>query len=62
MSSQKDFDFSNLHFASFWKKILPTDLNTPADSAMLQDLQKTHKQFRNLEGLVLGLIRVEYEK
>jgi len=29
---------------------------------MLQDLQKTHKQFRNLEVLVLGLIREEYEK
>jgi hypothetical protein len=27
---------------------------------MLQDLQKTHKQFRNLEGLVLGLIREVY--
>lgn len=29
---------------------------------MLQDLQKTHKQFRNLEALVLGLIREEYEQ
>ena len=29
---------------------------------MLQDLQKTHKQFRNLEALVLGLIREGYEK
>jgi hypothetical protein len=29
---------------------------------MLQDLQKTHKQFRNLEVLVLGLIREVYEK
>ena len=27
---------------------------------MLQDLQKTHKQLRNLEGLVLGLIRDTY--
>jgi hypothetical protein len=26
---------------------------------MLQELQKTHKQFRNLEWLVLGLIREE---
>jgi len=33
-----------------------------AHSAMLQDLQKTHKQFRNLEALVLGLIREVYEK
>ena len=29
---------------------------------MLQDLQKTHKQFRNLEALVLGLIREVYGK
>jgi hypothetical protein len=29
---------------------------------MLQELQKTHKQFRNLEALALGLIREEYEK
>jgi hypothetical protein len=29
---------------------------------MLQELQKTHKQFRNLEGLVLGLIREVYGK
>ena len=28
---------------------------------MLQDLQKTHKQFRNLEVLVLGLIWEEEE-
>lgn len=34
----------------------------PVEAAMLQDLQKTHKQFRNLEGLVLGLIREEYGK
>jgi hypothetical protein len=33
-----------------------------AHSAMLQDLQKTHKQFRNLEVLVLGLIREEFGK
>jgi hypothetical protein len=32
------------------------------EAAMLQDLQKTHKQFRNLEALVLGLIRGEYQK
>jgi len=29
---------------------------------MLQDLQKTHKDFRNLEGMVLGLIREAYGK
>jgi hypothetical protein len=29
---------------------------------MLQELQKTHKQFRNLEVLVLGLIREVYGK
>jgi hypothetical protein len=34
----------------------------PAEAAMLQDLQKTHKQFRNLEGLVLGLVRDAYGK
>ncbi len=32
------------------------------EAAMLQELHKTHKQFRNLEALVLGLIREEYEK
>jgi len=32
------------------------------EAAMLQDLQKTHKQFRNLEVLVLGLIREIYGK
>jgi hypothetical protein len=32
------------------------------EAAMLQELQKTHKQFRNLEALVLGLIRQEYGK
>ena len=38
-------------------------LRIPAvEAAMLQDLQKSHKQFRNLEVLVLGLIREEYEK
>jgi hypothetical protein len=38
-------------------------LRIPAvEAAMLQELQKTHKQFRNLEALVIGLIRVEYEK
>ena len=34
----------------------------PVEAAMLQDLQKTHKQFRNLEALVLGLIRQVYGK
>ena len=34
----------------------------PVEAAMLQDLQKTHKQFRNLEVLVLGLIREGYGK
>jgi hypothetical protein len=34
----------------------------PVEAVMLQELQKTHKQFRNLEALVLGLIREEYEK
>ena len=29
---------------------------------MLLDLQKTHRQFRNLEVLVLGHIREEYGK
>lgn len=29
------------------------------EAAMLQELQKTHKQFRNLEVVVLGLIRQE---
>jgi len=29
---------------------------------MLQELQKTHKDFRNLEVLVLGLIREVYGK
>jgi len=38
-------------------------LRIPAvEAAMLQDLQKSHKQFRNLEMLVLGLIREEYGK
>ena len=38
-------------------------LRIPAvEAAMLQELQKTHKQFRNLEALVLGLIREEYWK
>ena len=32
------------------------------EAAMLQELQKTHKQFRNLEALVLGLIREIYGK
>ena len=34
----------------------------PVEAAMLQELQKTHKQFRNLEVLVLGLIREIYGK
>ena len=34
----------------------------PVEAAMLQDLQKTNKQFRNLEALVLGLIREIYGK
>ena len=38
-------------------------LRIPAvEAAMLQDLQKTQKAFRNLEALVLGLIREEYGK
>jgi hypothetical protein len=38
-------------------------LRIPAvEAAMLQDLQKTQKQLRNLEALVLGLIREEYKK
>ena len=32
------------------------------EAAMLQDLQKTHKQFRNLEALKMGLIREAYGK
>jgi hypothetical protein len=32
------------------------------EAAMLQELQRTHKQFRNLEAVVLGLIREEYGK
>ena len=32
------------------------------EAAVLQDLQKTHKQFRNFEILVLGLIRGQYQK
>ena len=36
-------------------------LRIPAvEAAMLQELQKTHKSFRNLEGLVLGLIGDTY--
>jgi hypothetical protein len=34
----------------------------PVEAAMLQDLQKTHKAFRNLEAMVVGLIREQYEK
>jgi hypothetical protein len=32
------------------------------EAAMLQELQKTHKQFRNLEALVQDLIREVYGK
>jgi hypothetical protein len=32
------------------------------EAAMLQELQRTHNQFRNLERLMLGLIREEYGK
>ena len=32
------------------------------EAAMLQDLLKTHKSFRNLEALVLDLIREVYGK
>jgi len=36
-------------------------LRIPAvEAAMPQELQKTHKQFRNFEALVLSLIRQEY--
>ena len=36
-------------------------LRIPAvEAAMLQELQKTHKSFRNLEVLVLGLIGDTY--
>ena len=34
----------------------------PVEAAMLQELQKTHKQFRNLDVLVLVLIREVYGK
>ena len=34
----------------------------PVEAAMLQELQKTHKSFRNLEVLVLRLIREGYGK
>jgi len=38
-------------------------LRIPAvEAAMLQEVQKTHKDFRNLEALVLGLIRDAYGK
>jgi hypothetical protein len=32
----------------------------PVEAAMLQEVQKSHKQFLNLEALVLGLMREEY--
>ena len=38
-------------------------LRIPAvEAAMLQELQKSQKAFRNLEALMLGLIREEYGK
>ena len=40
----------------------PSRANQALDAAMLQDLQKTHKSFRNLEVLMLGLIREGYGK
>jgi hypothetical protein len=33
-----------------------------AASAILVEVQKTNKAFRDLQGLLLGLIRQEYEK
>jgi hypothetical protein len=44
------------------KKLQRHLLQEIIEAAMLQDLQKTHKSFRNLEALVLGLIRQEYGK
>jgi hypothetical protein len=32
------------------------------EAAMLVEVQKTNKSFRDLQGLLLGLIREEYEK
>ena len=32
------------------------------ETAMLVEVKKTNKHFRNLEALVLGLIREEYSK
>jgi hypothetical protein len=32
------------------------------EAAMLMEVQKTNKSFRDLQGLLLGLIREEYEK
>ena len=32
------------------------------EAAMLAEVQKTHKAFRDPQGLLLGLIRQEYEK
>ena len=34
----------------------------PVEAAMLMEVQKNNKHFRNLEALVLGLIREEYSK
>jgi hypothetical protein len=34
----------------------------PVEAAMLVELQKTNKSFRDLQGLLLGLIRQEYGK
>jgi hypothetical protein len=48
--------------AAIAKKLQRHLLQEIIEAAMLQDLQKTHKQFRNLEALVPGLIRQEYGK
>jgi hypothetical protein len=32
------------------------------EAAMLAEVQKTNKSFRDLKGLLLGLIRQEYQK
>jgi len=32
------------------------------EAAMLAEVQKSNKSFRDLQGLLLGLIRKEYEK
>ena len=35
---------------------------TSVDAAMLLEVQKNNKSFRDMQGLVLGLIRQEYGK